>query len=149
MQARGRSYTTMVQKASSSPKETSTLLQNSVLKKSQTRSTMTKFSKKSPVDFFRCSHGFHGQMPSHIVPAKKWGKFHYLSQNFKEKWKSGCFKVNEKTQTLESGFSKKKKSNPSLPSLYILVFSQVKVIALLQDLERHYKGERAKSWEFE
>jgi len=49
-----------------------------------------------------------------------------------------------KTQTLENGFSRKKKSNPSLPSLYILVFAQIKAIVLLQALERHCKGERAK-----
>jgi len=51
MQARGRPYTAMVQKASSSSGKTSTLLQNSVLKKSQTRSFMTKFSKDALVDF--------------------------------------------------------------------------------------------------
>ena len=51
MQARGRLYTTMVLKASSSLEETLTLHQNSVLKKSQTRSFMTKFSKNVQVYF--------------------------------------------------------------------------------------------------
>ena len=48
---KGGPYTTMVQRASSSSGKTSTLLQNSALKKIQTRSFMTKISKNAQVDF--------------------------------------------------------------------------------------------------
>jgi len=43
---------------------------------------------------------------------------------------------NVQNTTLENGFSRRKKSNPSLPSLYILVFAQIKAVVPLQDLEK-------------
>ena len=62
-------YKVMIQRVSSSCGQTSTVLQNSVLKKSQTVSLVIKFSKKSSVDFFGCRHVFRGQMSCRAIPA--------------------------------------------------------------------------------
>lgn len=69
----------------------------------------------------------------------------------KEKWKSVCFKISEKSAntTLENGFSRKQKLNPSLPSLYILVFAQIKAIVFLQDLEKTLQRCECEIGEFE
>ena len=81
------------------------------------------FFQKSPFDFLdgvmihmaKCS----------VIQSLQRGVKNFIiwAKMSKGKWKSVCLKVNEKVQnsTLESGFSRKKKSNPSLPSLYILV----------------------------
>ena len=100
MQARGRPYTAMVQKASSSPEETLTLLQNSVLKKSQTSSIMTNFFQKITSWLFECSYDLHGPMLCHTVPAKKCRKFHHLSQNVKGKVKISVFEGQWKSAKL-------------------------------------------------
>ena len=43
--------------------------------------------KKSPVDSFRCSQGFQGQMPYHATPTKSAENFIILAKNSKEKVK--------------------------------------------------------------
>jgi len=46
-----------------------------------------KKKKKSPVDFFRCSHGFLGQMPCRAMPTKVPKNFIILAKNSKGKVK--------------------------------------------------------------
>ena len=133
MQARGRPYTAMVPKASSSPEETSTLLQNSVLKKSQTRSTMTNFPKYCQLTFSDAVRVFMDRCPVTQSPQRNAENFIMRAKISKKKWKEECFKVNEKckTQTLESGSSKKKKLNTTLiKPIYTCFFPKQKPFVL-------------------
>ena len=91
-------------------------------------------------------------MPNHIVPTKKCRKSHHESQNFREKWKSGCFKVNEKSakhKHLKVGFQGRK-NQTNFSQAYIYTCCGPKQIhCAIEDLERHYKrweSEIVKVW---
>jgi len=99
MQARGKPYIVVVQKASSSLEETSTLLQNSVLKKSQTRLTMTKFSKNRQLTFSDAVMDFKARGPVTQSPQINAKNFIMRAKISKKKGKTECFKVNKKCKT--------------------------------------------------
>jgi len=96
--------------------------------------------------------GFPWPNAQSYSPRKEISKIPSCDPKFQRKNENQCVLKSLKkckTQTLERGFSMKKKSNPSLPSLYILVVAKIKAIVPLQAWERHYKGKMAKFGEFE
>ena len=119
----------MIQRFSSSCWQITTVLQNSVLKKSQTVCHLWSFSKKSPVDFLRCIHGFLGQMPCHATPAKvqKKKKIIILAKNSKGKVKFSValnqWKMS-KWNIIKVGFEEAKIKSMTPRSLYISFYKQ-------------------------
>ena len=61
-----------------------------------------KFFKRSPIDFFRCSHCFRGQMSFHAIPAKSAENFITWAKTQRKSENQGCFKVSEKVSNINT-----------------------------------------------